>query len=585
MNSELIYVFFNEIDSLPSLKNQGFCLSNRYEIDVDFDGFGYCSAINISEKEDIYESLYSECIRNINILVGINGMGKTTLLNILGGTRNERKSKLFQWSFFFLYKIDEYFVIEGNNKALIEYIVDDFSHRNGISSEYSIKCKYDYTKKKFNFLDFCSSSDEESIINKILYYKDKCNNSIKWINVDDSYDEEIDYNVFMERKIITPNALSICNYINSIDENYNWGEFTLPELYATITLTENNGKSLFWKNYDDKFFKKTFIFKLLLDYASDNYIKLEDKKLEVIRNLAERVDRESEKKTIDYKKIDSLLSQIYKIYEIKKHKDFLEVIDTLLLLSESFFKESMSWRGEGLIAIPNGKTLQFKVSDKKFRKLLQKMDKVKGIDHTLEVIYPQMSAGELKMIDIFSSLETFINGEGQNYIVLLDEPEKSFHPEMSRRFIYNLKVHAEKLACKYKCTFQFLITTHTPFLISDIPKSYIHCIKKDKSGKISIQNAEMGLLSNVHDIMKETFFLDKPFGEFSNKYFDFIISQVNNLEKENKEKVRKIIDDIDEPTIFTYLNKIYNEKIKEISTDDELIMYYEKQLEKLKEKK
>ena len=108
--------------------------------------------------------------------------------------------------------------------------------------------------------------------------------------------------------------------------------------------------------------------------------------------------------------------------------------------------------------------------------------------------------------------------------------------------------------------------------------------KYEKKG-ILIEEAQMGLLSNIHDIVKNTFFLENPLGEFSNVYFSNILEQINELNKDNEKRIRKIIDDIDEPVLHAFLNKQYNEKIRKIFKEDELIKYYEKQLEKLKGKK
>ena len=586
MSCELIYMFFNRIESLPYLQNQGIRLSNKYDIKVDVDGFGYCTNIYISEKEDIYENIYSNVIKNINVLVGINGMGKTTLLNIVGSTRNERKSKLSQWVFFCIYKVDDYFVIEGNDKDFIKEAVDNFEHPHGIHPEYSIKCSYNFDKQRFCFENLCFEMDKESSINKILYYKDRSNHLVGWSNKNNRYDDATDYNVFVERQIISPSPLNICKYINSINSDKNWGDFRLPHISLVLSIDGMSRKNYRWNGYDVGFEKKTFIVQFLLAYASDNYYDLDDNNLGALRELEIQLDKKSYDNGLEYKDIDNYINLILLKYDKDIHKELLEFIDILLNLDDSYFLLTSSHWQLTKANIKSGCIgLRFDVTDMMYKYLLECADKIIGINNTLKVTYPHMSAGELKMIDIFASIASYSVGKGNHYIVLLDEPEKSLHPEMSRCFIENLKRYAIMLSKEVNCTFQFIISTHTPFLISDVPKPYIHCLKRNTMGEIIIENAGMGLLSNIHDIMKDTFFLEKPFGEFSNEYFNSVVEQIKGLEEGNKKRVRKIIDDIDEPTIYTYLNKKYNERINEISTNDELILYYEEQIAKLKEKK
>ncbi len=584
MSCELIYVYFNRIESLPCLHNQGFSLSNKYDIQVEVDEFEYCTSISISEKEDIYENIYSDVIKDINVIVGINGMGKTTLFDILGSTRNERKSKLLQWTFFLIYKTDDYFVIEGNNSDFIKEAIDNFSHPHGIHPEYSIKCSYNFEEKKFCFKNLCRESDRESVVNKILYYKDRSNNAFKWNNKDNSYEDAMDYNVFIERQIIAPSPLNICNYINSIYSDKNWGDFSLPKINAVLSIDGINRKKLFWNGFDEKFRKKTFLLQFLLNYASDNCHGLNDENLSSIKEIVNELEEKSYNKILEYKDIDEYISKVLKKYEGEKYIQIYNLVNMIQGLEDSFFSAT-TLKGIWSNLMPSCMSLIFNVTDLKYRELLETTDKIFGISNTLKIIYPRMSAGELKMIDIFSSIASFISDKGTHYIILLDEPEKSLHPEMSRRFICNLKTHAVMLAKVFNCTFQFLISTHTPFLISDVPKPHIHCLNKNQAGQYVIEKAKKGLMSNVHDIVKDTFFLDKPVGEFADVFFEEIIFEISNLNGENKDRIRKIIDDIDEPTIFTYLNKIYNEKIKKVLEDDDLIIYYEKQLEKLKEKK
>ena len=55
-----------------------------------------------------------------------------------------------------------------------------------------------------------------------------------------------------------------------------------------------------------------------------------------------------------------------------------------------------------------------------------------------------------------------------------------------------------------------------------------HCLNKNQAGQYVIEKAKKGLMSNVHDIVKDTFFLDKPVGEFADVFFEEIIFEISN---------------------------------------------------------
>ena len=336
MGCELIYMFFNRIDSLPYLRNQGICLSNKYDISVDMDEFDYCTSIIMEEKEDIYENIYSEHVKSINALVGINGIGKTTLFNILGSNRNERKGKLYQWTFFFIYQIDDYFVIEGNDKELIKEAVDNFEHPHGISPEYSVKCRYDFVNKRFVFFELCHEEKQESAVNKVLYYKDRSDEAIGWSNKYDRQDGMPDYNVFAERQVITATPMSICNYIHSIQNGHNWGKFNLPQIGVRCSL-EGRRRTLFWKGYGREFEKKTFILHFLLDYAAVNSNDLSNTCISELQAITEMLDKKSTQRNLEYADIDDYLEMLRKKYSLEKCLDLLEVVELLYKLEDKYF--------------------------------------------------------------------------------------------------------------------------------------------------------------------------------------------------------------------------------------------------------
>lgn len=164
----------------------------------------------------------------------------------------------------------------------------------------------------------------------------------------------------------------------------------------------------------------------------------------------------------------------------------------------------------------------------------------------MEMSFSNMSTGELKFIDLFADLYEIFNKdlgteagrgkiENQTMILLFDEPDSCLHPEWARQFIYaldsilNVKPFAEK-----SMNYQIILTTHSPIMLSDIPSEHIVCMARDKNdlNKINVRKADFGFASNIYDIMKSSFFMEKYFGEFASRFVDDLTSKCSKLEED-----------------------------------------------------
>ena len=74
---KLIALVIKQYDEL--FKNQIFNFSDEYKVNFDFE----TNELRIDKNPDYIENFYGESIYNISPIVGINGTGKTTILNII----------------------------------------------------------------------------------------------------------------------------------------------------------------------------------------------------------------------------------------------------------------------------------------------------------------------------------------------------------------------------------------------------------------------------------------------------------------------------------------------------------------------
>ena len=176
--------------------------------------------------------------------------------------------------------------------------------------------------------------------------------------------------------------------------------------------------------------------------------------------------------------------------------------------------------------------------------------------HYIEFYWRNMSSGESAMIILysrfFSTQEIIRNDSKNSIIILIDEGEVGFHPEWQRTYLKNLidffpQIYPDK-------QIQIILTTHSPFLASDLPKENIIFLKKGKKGeKLSdetdaegkcivvkgLKNKENSFAANIHTLLSDGFFLEGGLiGEFAkgkiNKIIDFY-REVKEIEKKIKE--------------------------------------------------
>lgn len=100
---ELIYLYIEKFGDY--IYKQGIKLSNNFDVEIRD------KKLTIVKKQNLLSNFYGSKIKNISVLVGKNGTGKTTILDILGMTRRNRidvsitKNKVKD-EYFLLYHLD-----------------------------------------------------------------------------------------------------------------------------------------------------------------------------------------------------------------------------------------------------------------------------------------------------------------------------------------------------------------------------------------------------------------------------------------------------------------------------------------------
>lgn len=143
--------------------------------------------------------------------------------------------------------------------------------------------------------------------------------------------------------------------------------------------------------------------------------------------------------------------------------------------------------------------------------------------------------------------------------IVLEEIELYFHPDYQRRFVDNLIWLLESIGIDDKITdVNIIIVTHSPFILSDIPKSNVLFLKEGRT-VTEMQSDTFG--ANIHNLLKNGFFLPGlPMGEFAHRKIDEMFAKLNSgdFPLKNLERLRDEIMLVGEPVLRNELLTLYH---------------------------
>jgi len=215
-------------------------------------------------------------------------------------------------------------------------------------------------------------------------------------------------------------------------------------------------------------------------------------------------------------------------------------------------------------------------------------------DSSKKLTYTELSEGEKQyirlLIEIISNKSSGdLSDSFEPEIYIFDEIETSLHPQWQKR-IFNDIINIFK-AWKSK-NVHLIFLTHSPFLLSDIPKQNIIFLDTDEDGKCKVVDGlnekKKTFGANIHTLLSDSFFMeDGLMGEFAKgkiqEIMDFLNDKKTIAEISIKEEdIKKVIESIGEPflkrkLLDMYYTKYTDESLKEIRKQELLVQ--KKQIE------
>lgn len=554
---KLIYCY---IEHFRNIENQDVSLSDEFDCRYrDSKIF-----IEKREKNPLMDYIYDNgFMSNLRIIVGKTGSGKTNFLQLIGMDWWNRKSTADGDAYLLLYKMhneNDFFVEEvglGNKTRAYCFTYDFDKHEilkyipaayddhedtyiiNAFDRYAFASCPYDNVRQEQMF------DNNQFIPRKITQYgKSSVSMECEFLK---------EYLSHFSEKSIKRRVSFVIGWKNwqnkiqsDLDEKLIKREYWTYKDRAEEQRDKNfrNGQYNKPIEYDKKSTPKSrFIHDLMVDFAI------------YLRKWAELVEYEFPEKYYPYtgivydlgiedprelpdgkkmgilKRIDWLCQYIdYHTDEITSNRGLVwqigsDIRDLFLLLGkmdDKYFTDT-----EFTIPVMdvdvNGKTVMRDV----FERMEQYRPDQIGVftECLLPYHWSYVSFGEYQYAKIWGVLEEYgvrvkMMTQGQKYseaiqpnlILLLDEPENYMHPEMCRTFIRNLNVLLSKR--NPNTELQVLISTHSPFMLSDVMASQVIKMDYDENGKCVISESKKPYYAaNIHSIMADGFFLEYTIGE------------------------------------------------------------------------
>lgn len=191
----------------------------------------------------------------------------------------------------------------------------------------------------------------------------------------------------------------------------------------------------------------------------------------------------------------------------------------------------------------------------------------------------QMSAGERQYLYTFStyiyhvlnllSIQESHRVRYRNINLILDEVEICFHPEFQRRFVYELLGYIKRLFMNRNASFNILIATHSPFILSDIPQSNILYLEDGKM--VMPEGIKNPFAANICDILYQSFFLKQGFvGEYARKKIKHIIERLlpgGYFLDDSEAEYHLLMELIGDPFLKMQLQQLYEDRRKRNGKD------------------
>ena len=527
---ELVYLWGKEY---KNIYKQGFNFSPRFRCEYDEEK----DKLEIIDKEETGEfypkNFFGDNI-NITAIVGENGSGKSSLLT---GISND----------FLIFKIDEKYYTRGFNRENIVSTLnfEDDSQDQKVILDFTIYLDFDLIK--INPIEDFFSYSHQNIYQRNLYHYVE----------GDAVGNDFDFNIAKFRE-------NFFNLILEYHTEFKANIFTYEP--TTIILSDFiygvNSEGGRWEKLHD-----------LVDSVQNRNFTKEKLLVYIYNQLAMQVDLF--KTFPEIGSIDDIL-----VYEdlIISHASSInfDINETNKKEYYNFFADLNSTE-EWELRYFNDIYLKHK---KVFLSLIEHGYITVNFKDDKEREFFNLSSGERKFFTESLMIFDAISKNGNNDIlIVLDEPDLALHPDWQKKYMNEMIKILTTFSDK---RFHLIVTTHSPFILSDLPKENVIFLEKGKQ-VYPFENGKQTFGANIHTLLSHGFFMkDGLLGEFAKDKINDVINFLNGNKSliTTNDDAQNLINIIGEPVIKKQLQKMLDSKRLSKIDEIDLIKNQMKELSK-----
>ena len=531
----LIALVIKQYDEL--FKNQIFNFSDEYKVYFNFE----TNELKIDKNPDYIENFYGESIYNISPIVGINGVGKSTILNLIGyyHRAEDQNKDINQFFCIYLDTNGKFYLFDKNfdlSSITIEGLATDQVDINGYCDD-----------QKRDKLIYIMNEDRRPI-------GSYGGSSLLDVHLAESSRWYILNGIFEAYEVLYSRGLVSSSYKFS----FGFSKNSIPKKFLNVL--------------EEKEFFFCLVLMVIVNIRNKFELGLSDEEIERhfvdgdYQTLFDKITEETEEKKDFINSLVNFLNYLEQFIHEYKIKEYSDTIGNRIV-EIGYGRENFDNRFKFEKLYLDNENLLNKASDLKYYGF-----------RVIDDFYYNMSTGETNILKVMSYVKWLQMNPSQGTCQLVvDELESGMHLEWSRSLINFLVNYINEINKVGGMNFQLIFTTHSPYMLSDIKPGNVIMIEKNQEtgyseGKV-LQNT---FAKNIQEIMKENL-IDNIYGDFALAKINSMIERLNGEDEQegNEEELLKEIHLISEPILRNKLLEMYDKKY---NTSEFSI---EKQLQKL----
>jgi ABC-type dipeptide/oligopeptide/nickel transport system ATPase component len=588
---ELVYLW---ISKYKNIENQGFNLNSKWQVEYDYKK----KELTVEKRNpQPIANFFGEHISNVTAIVGENGAGKSSLMDLLVLMTSFEQGYIHQ-DFVGVFA-------DGND---LQYTSNMHIPNISIPLESEMLKNKRAELKTFESLYYSPMPILEPNLFQIMVNNSSSKN----------------------RHDITDRSFYNCLVVDSVSDTR---LFNHTQIMQKINFLQTSKKN-------EKVFKfPTHIKIMMLDFKSQiKKYNIPEQDVIYIDSFVEELITKDNNMAIKIKKklfklilfnlmvrnkpIKTILRQIKKIFNEKKLDinvfllNIKEKLDIRFLIGDF---EKFLLTIDDIFSIESTHDLIFDISDSNIKKIFFLAKNELYIDDNIILYifdYPDLDLYSFEWCDYNGDIYTLSGGEEHELLlfsrlfyrtdlfwkydfIFIDEGDLGLHPTWQVSYLQTLieaiNIRMESVNSFRRPKIHLIITTHSPFVLSDLPRENVVFLEKDKDGKCQVVKNPMErpqtFASNIHTLFAEGFFMrEGTIGHFAKSKIEKVLTylskdpkEMNDKGKSEYEEITKIINLIGEPLIKNKLLRMIQDR--NTLTVDERINNLQAQIDELKKQK